>query len=138
MGSPPSTLQGVLLNAFNDQMKDKLSTREKPSFFEELITMAIHIDNRLAERKREGLLFPSSIPSVAIPLHTLLWTSLVGVSFPSGRSQVHVGGSSKTYTRGEDLSREGKQMHLLQFQGSLHLCPFSAAKRQSPPVEQKS
>ena len=42
-----------LLNVFNDQMKDQLACREEPSSFEDLITLAIHIDNLLAEHRRE-------------------------------------------------------------------------------------
>ena len=51
-GWPPSALQGVLLNASNNQLKDQLASREEPSSFKDLTNMAICIDNRIAERMR--------------------------------------------------------------------------------------
>jgi len=52
-GWAPNALQGILLNALNEPLKDKIALREEPATFEELVTLAIRIDNRLAERHRE-------------------------------------------------------------------------------------
>lgn len=52
-GWPDSVLQGVLIKALNEQMKDQLASREEPSSFEDLVTLVIRIDSRLAERQRE-------------------------------------------------------------------------------------
>ena len=44
-GWPPNTLQCILLHLLSEQLKDQIALREEPSTFEELVTLAIHIDN---------------------------------------------------------------------------------------------
>ncbi|KAK0154208.1 Retrotransposon-like protein 1 [Merluccius polli] len=46
-------LQGVFLNALGNDIKDELTTREESSDLEHLIALAIRMDNRLRERRRE-------------------------------------------------------------------------------------
>lgn len=46
-------LKGVFLKSLSDTLKDELASRDKPTYLEELILLAIRIDNRLRERQRE-------------------------------------------------------------------------------------
>lgn len=46
-------LQGVFQNALSDNLKDELVSREEPGSLDQLISLAIRVDNRLRERRRE-------------------------------------------------------------------------------------
>ncbi|KAK5909547.1 hypothetical protein CesoFtcFv8_003468 [Champsocephalus esox] len=46
-------LQIVFSRGLNDQLKDELAARDETSSLEELISLAIRLDNRLRERRRE-------------------------------------------------------------------------------------
>lgn len=46
-------LKTVFTNSLSDVLKDQLATREEPNSLDELITLAIRIDSRLQERRRE-------------------------------------------------------------------------------------
>ena len=62
-------LQGVFLNALGSDVKDELTSREESSDLEHLIALAIRVDNRLGERRRERAIHsaptPSSMPPAA-------------------------------------------------------------------------
>ena len=60
-------LQGVFLNALGGDVKDELTSREESSDLEHLIALAIRVDNRLRERRRERALRSSSTPSSMPP-----------------------------------------------------------------------
>ncbi|KAK0131553.1 Retrotransposon-like protein 1 [Merluccius polli] len=46
-------LQGVFQNALSSELKDRLTSWEEPANLDHLISLAIHMDNRLRERRRE-------------------------------------------------------------------------------------
>ncbi|KAK0132042.1 Retrotransposon-like protein 1 [Merluccius polli] len=46
-------LQGVFQNALSSELKDRLTSWEEPADLDHLISLAIHMDNRLRERRRE-------------------------------------------------------------------------------------
>lgn len=46
-------LRGILLNSLNDQIKDQLAFRDEPASFEELASLAVRVDNRIRERRKE-------------------------------------------------------------------------------------
>lgn len=48
-----TALQSVFLNGLADRIKDELAARDETSSLEELIALAIRLDNRLRERRRE-------------------------------------------------------------------------------------
>lgn len=43
-------LKGIFLRSLSDTLKDELGSRDEPSSLEDLISLAIRIDNRLRER----------------------------------------------------------------------------------------
>lgn len=47
------SLQGVFLNGLCDAVKDELSVRDESESLDELIALAIRLDNRLHERHRD-------------------------------------------------------------------------------------
>ena len=55
-------LQGVFLNALGSDVKDELTSREESSDLEHLIALAIRVDNRLRERRRERALLQCLLP----------------------------------------------------------------------------
>ncbi|KAF7647751.1 hypothetical protein LDENG_00167330 [Lucifuga dentata] len=46
-------LQGIFMQGLNDQLKDVLAAKEDPDSLESLISLAIRLDNRLREHRRE-------------------------------------------------------------------------------------
>ena len=110
-GWPDSVLQGVLIKALNEQMKDQLASQEEPSSFEDFITLAIRIDNRLAERRRERA-------SCSQPPSTLRFSSYLLILPPSRESialgeplrfcRAHAGESGKAHSRGASSSLESQ------------------------------
>ena len=46
-------LKGIFTRGLSEQLKDELATRDEPPSLEELIALAIRVDNRLRERRRE-------------------------------------------------------------------------------------
>lgn len=50
-----SALLSVFLNGLNDQLKDELASKDEPTDFDSLVSLAIRLDNRLRERHREKL-----------------------------------------------------------------------------------
>lgn len=62
-------LQGAFQNALSENLKDELVSRDEPGGLDELIALAIRIDNRLRERRRErtGKVSPSLPPSASQP-----------------------------------------------------------------------
>lgn len=46
-------MQGVFFRGLSEEIKDLLAARDETSSLEELISLAIRLDNRLAERRRE-------------------------------------------------------------------------------------
>lgn len=52
-GWDESALKGIFVKGLSEQLKDELATRDEPSSLDELIALAIKIDNRLRERSRE-------------------------------------------------------------------------------------
>ena len=57
------SLRGVFINALSEQMKDELASRDDSTDFESLVTLAIKLDNRLRERRRERVSRPHPLPS---------------------------------------------------------------------------
>ena len=53
-------LRGVFVNALSEQMKDELAARDDSTDFDSLVTLAIKLDNRLRERRRERTARPPS------------------------------------------------------------------------------
>lgn len=51
-GWADQALQGIFLQSLNDNMKDQLASRDEPTSFEALASLAVRIDNRLRERER--------------------------------------------------------------------------------------
>lgn len=61
-------LQGVFRHSLNDSIKDELASREESPDLDQLISLAIRVDNRLCERRRERVNRPQPfdpVPSVA-------------------------------------------------------------------------
>lgn len=52
-GWPDPALRGIFLQLLNDQMKDQLASRDEPASFEELVSLALRLDNRQRERENE-------------------------------------------------------------------------------------
>ncbi|CAI5691324.1 unnamed protein product [Oreochromis niloticus] len=48
-----AALHGAFICGLSERLKDELATRDEPESFEELVKLAIRIDNRLRERERE-------------------------------------------------------------------------------------
>ena len=72
-------LRGVFLKNLSSELKDELASRDEPDSLESLISLAIRIDNRLRERRREKVQasFPSvreaasPVPPPALPVPSL-------------------------------------------------------------------
>ena len=60
-------LQGVFLNVLGSDVKDELTSREESSDLEQLIALAIRVDNRLRERHRERAIRSSPTSSSMPP-----------------------------------------------------------------------
>lgn len=52
-GWKSEALQAAFCNSLNDTLKDELISYPEPSYLEGFVALAIQIDNRLRERKRE-------------------------------------------------------------------------------------
>ena len=52
-GWDQAALQGVFLKGLSEEIKDELAARDETTSLEELINLAIRLDNRLRERQRE-------------------------------------------------------------------------------------
>ncbi|XP_050924947.1 uncharacterized protein LOC108874699 [Lates calcarifer] len=52
-GWDEGALQGLFLRGLSEELKDELASRDETSSLEELISLAIRLDNRLSERRRE-------------------------------------------------------------------------------------
>lgn len=52
-GWDEKALQGAFLRGLREELKDELAARDETSSLEELISLAIRLDNRLSERRRE-------------------------------------------------------------------------------------
>ena len=52
-GWDEKALQGAFLRGLREELKDELAARDETSSLEELISLAIRLDNRLRERRRE-------------------------------------------------------------------------------------
>lgn len=59
-------LQGVFFRGLSEEIKDQLAARDETSTLEELISIAIRLDNRLAERRRERVV-RRSVPTLYPP-----------------------------------------------------------------------
>lgn len=83
-GWPAYTLQGVFLQEVNDKMKDQLVSCDEPPSSEELILLALYIDNRLREREAEkGILNWKSSARVSRPFVSFTHPSVEPPSGPS-------------------------------------------------------
>uniref|UniRef100_A0A8C5DM91 CCHC-type domain-containing protein n=1 Tax=Gouania willdenowi TaxID=441366 RepID=A0A8C5DM91_GOUWI len=60
-------LQGAFQNALTDSIKDELVSRDEPESLDHLISLAIKIDNRLRERRREKAV--KTPPTTTAPQH---------------------------------------------------------------------
>ena len=72
-------LHGVFLNALGTDVKDELTSREESSDLEHLIALAIRVDNRLRERRRERAIRSSPTSSSMPPAAS---RPPLSVSFP--------------------------------------------------------
>lgn len=52
-GWDEKALQGIFMRGLREELKDELAARDETSSLEELISLAIRLDNRLCERRRE-------------------------------------------------------------------------------------
>lgn len=121
-GWADQALQGIFLQSLNDNMKDQLASRDEPTFFEALASLALRIDNRLREREREKgyktqrksprmfpntifLSFPACCGSIACHLSCL----------PGRRSRAraYADWSVTAYPRGEGVSAAFAGLFLL-------------------------
>lgn len=66
-GWDQKALQGVFFRGLSEELKDQLAARDETSSLEELISLAIRLDNRLAERRRERVAKRSQAPSTFYP-----------------------------------------------------------------------
>lgn len=55
-------LQGQFLQGLDDSIRDELAARDEPEILDDLISLAIRIDNRLWERRRERANRQASTP----------------------------------------------------------------------------
>lgn len=46
-------LKGAFLNGLSEQLTDELASRDEPTNFDYLVSLAIRLDNRVRERRRE-------------------------------------------------------------------------------------
>ena len=70
------SLRVTFRRGLSDAVKDQLATREEPSSLDDLINLAIRIDGRLRERRRERALSKSSGSSQSSSAHPLPTSSL--------------------------------------------------------------
>ena len=63
-------LQGVFQNALSSELKDRLTSWEEPTNLDHLISLAIHMDNRLRERRRERSAHSFATPPFESPAAT--------------------------------------------------------------------
>lgn len=83
-GWPAYTLQGVFLQVVNDKMKDQLMSQDEPPSCEELILLALCIDNHWREREAEkGILNWKSSARVSRPFVSFTHPSVEPPSGPS-------------------------------------------------------
>lgn len=77
-------LQAVFVKGLSDDVKDELATRDEPNSLDELISLAIRVDNRLRERSRErtSKARVSACPSPPPPQSLALTSSPVSPSSP--------------------------------------------------------
>ncbi|KAK2885165.1 hypothetical protein Q8A73_021639 [Channa argus] len=57
-----AALQTVFRHGLSDPVKDELTNRDPPDSLDELIELAIRLDNRIRERRRERGQIPASVP----------------------------------------------------------------------------
>ena len=81
-GWDEEALQGVFQNALSSELKDSLISWEEPTGLDHLISLAIHMDNRLRERRRERSAHPFTTPPFESPVVT---RSLLPVAGPPRR-----------------------------------------------------
>lgn len=63
------SLQGAFYHGLNDYIKDELAARDETDNLESLISLSIHLDNRLCEQRRAKA---ACLLSFALLLHTSL------------------------------------------------------------------
>lgn len=68
-GWDDAALQTVFVNGLNEQLKDELALKEDSDNLDSIVSLAIKLDNRLRERKRERTSrAPLSAPSYTVPV----------------------------------------------------------------------
>lgn len=67
-GWDEKALQGVFFRGLSEEIKDQLAARDETKTLEELISLAIRLDNRLAERRRERAV-RKSVPPPPLYVH---------------------------------------------------------------------
>lgn len=51
-------LQGVFFQGLSKDLKDKLASQDETTSLEDLISLTVHLDNRLRERRKEKAAIP--------------------------------------------------------------------------------
>ena len=132
-------LQGVFLNALGNDVKDKLTTREESSDLEHLIALAIRMDNRLRERRRERAICsaptPFSMPPAASrpPFFGLFSTASRAETFFGVRG--HADRTHAPLPRGEGAPDSRPSLSILWSDGPLPVgMSLSFGKRAGSPV----
>ena len=103
-------LQGVFLNALGGDIKDELTSWEESLDLEHLIVLAIRVDNRLRERRRERALRSSSTPSSMPPAAS---RPPLSVSFPPRHERTPPSGSEPMQIGRTHLSPEERERRIL-------------------------
>nr|CBN81752.1 Pol polyprotein [Dicentrarchus labrax] len=70
-GWDEEALQTVFVHGLSEVMKDELAARDSAASLDELISLAIRLDNRLRERQRERRGRPQASPFPALPRATI-------------------------------------------------------------------
>ena len=123
-------LQGVFLNVLGSDVKDELTSREESSDLEHLIALAIRVDNRLRERRRERALCSSSTPSSMPPAAS---RPPLSVSFPPRHERRPLSESEPMQIGRTHLSSEERERRILS-RVFLSGCPSRPGKRAASPV----
>ena len=126
-------LQGVFLNALGSDVKDELTSREESSDLEHLITLAIRVDNRLRERRRERALRFHATSSISASSFGLFSTAPRAEA--SFGVRAHADRTHAPLPRGEGAPDSLPSLPLLWSDGPLPVwMSLSTGKRAGSPV----